>query len=66
MFFDKIFVYTLINPNTDIIWVITIVQEVDRMQFDAERFKYFPKVETASIQDAIPRSLARGVVQVLI
>jgi len=30
------------------------------MDFDDERFKYFPKVENASIQDTTPKALARG------
>lgn len=30
------------------------------MKFDDERFKYFPSVESASIQDKIPKALARA------
>ena len=31
------------------------------MDFDDERFKYFPKVESASIQDSTPKAIANGV-----
>lgn len=30
------------------------------MDFDDERFKYFPKVESASISDSTPKALARA------
>lgn len=30
------------------------------MEFDDERFKYFPTVETASIQDTTPKAMARA------
>lgn len=30
------------------------------MEFDDERFKYFPAVETASIQDTTPKALAKA------